>query len=113
MQRFLLVVFMSSSIAINLQDYKDNYLSSKDTYERTMAQLNDAIGPYETARDAYISATSTYTHSLYPNLETSSNSMLSSIFKLEHNYWSSDRTTRELVAKKYIAEALHYLNLED
>jgi hypothetical protein len=153
MKRFLVVAFLSSTVAFDLQDYEDNYMSAKDVYERAMARLNDAVGPYEAARDAYVSATSTYTHSLYPDLEVndrnlpqldhnlnniddpdlgprldemlqnykhddfelpnrrllaakSYDSQLSSIFKLEHNYWSSDRTNRELIAKKYINEAM-------
>jgi len=81
MKRFLVVAFLSSIVAFDLQDYEDNYMSAKDIYERAMARLNDAVGPYEAARDAYVSATSTYTHSLYPDLEVSQKNLP----QLDHN----------------------------
>lgn len=61
---------MSTTVAFDLQDYENNYMVAKEKYDRAVARLNDAIGPYEAARDAYVSATSTFTHSLYPDLET-------------------------------------------
>jgi hypothetical protein len=70
MRKFLCVALLSSTVAFDLQDYENNYLVAKDKYDRAVARLNDAMGPYEAARDAYVSATSTFTHSLYPDLET-------------------------------------------
>ena len=56
---------MPLSKLFNLEDYAGTYRETRVEYLKAANELRLATGPYKAARDAYVTATSTYTLSLY------------------------------------------------
>jgi hypothetical protein len=55
-----------------LKIYENRYNEARAIYMKALHDVRQATGPYKASRDAYITATATYTHSLYPDLDYSS-----------------------------------------
>ena len=49
----------------DLESYAKTYRATRGVYLQAANQLKLATGPYKAARDAYVTATATYTKSLY------------------------------------------------
>ena len=72
----LCLIFVSNVFADNMTDatfqlktYENRYNEARAVYLKALHDVKEATGPFQAARDAYVSATSTYTHSLYPDLD--------------------------------------------
>ena len=52
-------------ILFDLEDYASTYCETCDAYLKATNELKLTTGPYKAACDAYVSATATYTKSLY------------------------------------------------
>ncbi len=61
----MFTLLKASSMNADLEDYTNEYISTRNTYLAAAKALKEATGPYKATRDAYVAATATYTKSLY------------------------------------------------
>lgn len=52
-------------VSFDLESYASTYRATREQYLEAANALKLATGPYKAARDAYVTATATYTQSLY------------------------------------------------
>lgn len=62
---FLTLANGQDPIVFDLESYATTYRATRDKYLNAANELKLATGPYKAARDAYVTATATYTKSLY------------------------------------------------